>query len=280
MRNTIVDKRLMMNHFSAGAACYDDCAKIQERMAGILAYSDALNCLNPGGKLKILEIGCGTGILTGKLTGLFPHATITAIDIAPGMIKAASMKNNGPGVFYICGDAEKYRWDDSFDLVISNAAFQWMNDPRGTVSKYFSLLKPFGGLVFSTFGPLTFREFSDSYKKAAEDLSVPDYYYPGLKFHDAGEWLGWCKFAAGGSQSEILHEERFFYERFRSSRDCLELIRRIGAKNSNAKRHPESCRLLKIAMANYDGSFQGDKTVTYQALFFSIFKIGGGLKND
>jgi malonyl-CoA O-methyltransferase len=275
MQKTTVDKKLMKDHFSAGAARYDDCAKIQERMAGILADSDALKSLNPGGKLKILEIGCGTGILTGKLTGLFPHASISAIDIAPGMIKAAGMKNNSPGVIYICGDAEKYRWDDSFDLVISNAAFQWMNDPRGTVSKYYSLLKPSGGLVFSTFGPGTFREFFNSYKKAAEELSCSDYYYPGLKFHDAGEWLGWCKFASRGSRSAILNEERFFYEHFRSSRECLDSIRMIGAKNSNAKRHPESCRLLKIAMANYDGSFPGDKTVTYQALFFSIFKTGG-----
>jgi ubiquinone/menaquinone biosynthesis C-methylase UbiE len=43
----------------------------------------------PDGRLRILEIGCGTGLLTRQLRSLFQDAEIVATDISLEMIRQA-----------------------------------------------------------------------------------------------------------------------------------------------------------------------------------------------
>lgn len=44
--------------------------------------------------IRILELGCGTGYVTEKLSNLFPKAHITAIDFAESMIAVAKTRPN------------------------------------------------------------------------------------------------------------------------------------------------------------------------------------------
>jgi len=78
--------------------------------------------LAPGA--EILEIGCGTGQLTERLAG---HGfRLTAIDIGPFEDLAAA--------------------EESFDLIISSAAFHWI-DPEVAFGKSARLLRPGGWLA-------------------------------------------------------------------------------------------------------------------------------------
>ena len=78
--------------------------------------------------IRILELGCGTGYVTEQLSNLFPKAHITAIDFAESMIEVAKTRQNVKNVMFHCEDIERLRLEETYDVIISNATFQWLND--------------------------------------------------------------------------------------------------------------------------------------------------------
>jgi ubiquinone/menaquinone biosynthesis C-methylase UbiE len=96
--------------------------------------------LGPGA--TILEIGCGTGQLTEQLA--CHGRRLTAIDIGPSMIAAARRRVTDGGVSFEVTSFEDFAVADaSFDLVISSAAFHWI-DPEVAFAKSARLLRPGG----------------------------------------------------------------------------------------------------------------------------------------
>jgi ubiquinone/menaquinone biosynthesis C-methylase UbiE len=96
--------------------------------------------LGPG--TAVLEIGCGTGQLTEQLAGHGFH--LTAIDIGPSMVAAARRRLAGAEVsFQVTSFEDLVAADGSFDLVISGAAFHWI-DPEVGFGKSARLLRPAG----------------------------------------------------------------------------------------------------------------------------------------
>ncbi|MGD0245259.1 MAG: class I SAM-dependent methyltransferase [Streptosporangiaceae bacterium] len=92
----------------------------------------------------VLEIGCGTGQLTERLAG---HGfRVTAIDIGPSMVAAARRRLRGAEVsFQVTAFEDLDAADGSFDLVISSAAFHWI-DPEVAFGKSARLLRRGGWL--------------------------------------------------------------------------------------------------------------------------------------
>jgi SAM-dependent methyltransferase len=91
----------------------------------------------------VLEVGCGTGQLTERLAG-FSFA-LTAIDIGPSMIAAARIGSLAVS-FQVCSFENLAAADASVDLVISSAAFHWV-DPEVRFAKSARLLRPGGWLA-------------------------------------------------------------------------------------------------------------------------------------
>jgi len=93
----------------------------------------------------VLEVGCGTGQLTGQLAA---HGlTVTAIDIGAAMISAARRSLSGSPVrFEVVSFEELDAPEGSFDLIISATAFHWV-DPEVKFAKAARLLKPGGWLA-------------------------------------------------------------------------------------------------------------------------------------
>jgi len=99
--------------------------------------------LGPGG--AVLEVGCGTGQLTAQLAA--HDLAVTAIDIGAGMITAARQHLGGsPVSFHVVSFEEFDAPEGSFDLVISAAAFHWI-DPDVKFAKPARLLKAGGWLA-------------------------------------------------------------------------------------------------------------------------------------
>ena len=98
-----------------------------------------------GAGAAVLEVGCGTGQLTERLSGLRPR--LIAIDIGASMIAAARSRLAGAGVCFLVTSFEDLPASDaSFDLIISAAAFHWI-DPEVGFSKSARLLRPGGWLA-------------------------------------------------------------------------------------------------------------------------------------
>jgi len=91
-----------------------------------------------------LEVGCGTGQLTERLARF--GFSLRAIDVGPSMIASARRRLENNAVSLQVASFEDFAADEaSFDLIISGAAFHWI-DPEIRFSKSARLLRP-GGLL-------------------------------------------------------------------------------------------------------------------------------------
>ncbi len=77
---------------------------------------------------------------------------------------AMGEKNGAEKYFAMNGDAETLPVKNgSFDLVVSNLAFQWMSNYKGGLEDAFRVLKRGGRLVYSVYGQGTLSELHESY---------------------------------------------------------------------------------------------------------------------
>jgi trans-aconitate methyltransferase len=101
-----------------------------------------LDLLNPRPGERILDLGCGDGVLTEKIAA--SGAIVVGIDAAPGMIDAA--RKRGLDVQLMDGSALTF--EQEFDAVFSNAALHWMkSDPDAVIAGVARALKPGGRFV-------------------------------------------------------------------------------------------------------------------------------------
>ena len=189
----MIDKRLLSKRFSEHAKTYDAYANVQKNMAKQLV--DLLPKKNANHRINILEIGCGTGYLTRLLVKTFPNAAITAVDLAPGMVEVAKGLTKEDRVTFLCTDIEEMALNENYDLIISNATFQWLNDLPATLEKLFTRLTAEGSLIFSTFGIDTFQELHRSYEQAKEKLQLSMDSSPGQTFYTLEELSQVCEAA-------------------------------------------------------------------------------------
>ncbi len=99
---------------------------------------------------KILDVACGTGILTLRLAKLVPEGAVVGVDFSPGMIAQARAKQvpEGFNVSFIEGNAEDLPFpDNSFDYVVNSFAFHFFPNPEKAVQEMHRVLKD-GGRAF------------------------------------------------------------------------------------------------------------------------------------
>jgi trans-aconitate 2-methyltransferase len=102
--------------------------------------------------LRAVDLGCGTGRLTRELADALPGSDVTGIDRSPDMLARAA-EHARPGLRFELGAIEELvrsrqvEREDTFDLIYSNAAIQWLPDHRLLVTRLFERLRPGGQLV-------------------------------------------------------------------------------------------------------------------------------------
>lgn len=91
-------------------------------------FFDLLKQVIPRDNLRVIDLGCGTGELTSELLAYLPGSEITGIDSSAEMLEKANKLETGRMKFYQRSIEEQLELNETFDLVISNAAIQWCDD--------------------------------------------------------------------------------------------------------------------------------------------------------
>lgn len=147
----MIDKSLVEKRFKKSLKTYNDNAIVQKKMAERLINMLPVKKFN-----SIFEIGCSTGVLTEKIKKNLQFNEFICNDIVKESklyIDKIIEKNN-----FIFGDIEEIEINKKFDLIISNAALQWCNNPAKVIDKLISSLKKNGILAVSIFGSNNLKE--------------------------------------------------------------------------------------------------------------------------
>ena len=136
--------------FGERAQRYDDgwLGQLHHRIADHTADL-ALTCV-PAPR-RILDVGCGTGYLLGRLAARAPRAGVLAgIDAAPAMIEVATGVAADDRLRFAVGTAEQLPWPAaSFDLVVSTTSFDHWADQGAGLAECARVLAPGGCLVLA-----------------------------------------------------------------------------------------------------------------------------------
>lgn len=246
-------KQRISDAFGAAAAGYDDHAGPQRFAAELVA--DLAQRQGGANVARILEIGCGTGLLTRHVQARWPAAQQVVTDISPGMLAQAASQGLVAGTF-LTMDGEYPAFDGAwFDLILSSLAFQWFDDLPAALARLAGLLRPGGSLIFSTMGQGSFAGWRAAHAACGVEAGVPD--YPSLDalramLADYGDAFAFDEDHAlhcGGARGLIAH------------------LRGIGAVVPTEGRLPLSPRDLRRVMAAFDEAGGVDR---YQLLFGRI----------
>jgi malonyl-CoA O-methyltransferase len=211
--------------FDRASAAYEAAAVLQARVGDELLERLDFFKFEPE---LVVDLGAGTGRLTGELKRQYKRATVVALDIAPGMLREAKRHF---GLFRrferVCADVRRLPFADaSVDVAVSNLMLQWCDDLDVALAEIRRVLKPDGFFSFTTFGPDTLRELRAAWAAVDDYTHVNTF----IDMHDVGDALG-----RAGLTEPVLDVERVTL----TYPDVLALMRdlkAIGAHNVTAGR--------------------------------------------
>jgi len=146
------------------AELYDD------KHAFVFQYGESvLELLDVKAGETILDLGCGTGHLTKKISDL--GAEVTGIDASAEMIEKA--EKDFPGVDFKVADGANFHFNRSFDAVFSNAALHWMHRADDVIKCVYDSLKHGGRFVAEMGGKGNNAQFIAATQQVLEQHGYP-----------------------------------------------------------------------------------------------------------
>ena len=133
---------------------------------------------------RILDLGCGDGVLTAKIASIGAH--VVAVDAAPDMVAAAKAK----GLDARLVPGQQLAFEREFDAVFSNAALHWMHPSEVVIAGVARALKPGGRFVAEMGGHNNTAAIQTAFravlaKRGIEALSLSPWYFPSAAAYSA-----------------------------------------------------------------------------------------------
>ena len=253
--------------FDRASGEYEKSAVLQARVGDELLQRLDFFKLTPD---VVVDLGAGTGRVTGELKRRYRRAQVVALDIAPGMLREARKHMSFFRRFErVCADVRQLPFSDaSVDIAVSNLMLQWCGDLDSAFREVRRVLKPDGLFAFTTFGPDTLRELRAAWA-AVDDYSHVNTF---IDMHDIGDAL-----VRAGLTEPVLDVDRVTL----TYKDVLSLMRDlkvIGAHNVTAGR-PRGLvgrgTLQRLAAAYESARRSGLLPATYEVVYGAAWGSAG-----
>ncbi len=189
----------------------------------------------------LLDAGCAIGGSLPLLADRFPGARQVALDFAEPMVRRAAPPQGWfnrtfrSSVSGVCGDLSTLPFrHGAFDLVWSNLALHWLDDPAPAIREANRVLSVGGLLTFSLLGPDTLKELRSAWAETdSQGVSAGQPAWHVKQFidlHDIGDVLVQCGFAEPVMDMEVI---TLTYE---SLDGLIRDLRTTGSSNAMAGR--------------------------------------------
>jgi malonyl-CoA O-methyltransferase len=233
------------NCFNSKAYLYEHYADIQPLSALALAKS-----IKPGDIQTILEVGCGTGLLTEQLLQRFPGTLLHLNDVSADMLAVCQQRVHDRATITLhCGDIQQFKSTERFDLITSNMTLHWLPQLTTTLGALSQLLTPNGQFAFSLLGSQSLSEW----KTICLELggSIPTPRFP--KLSD-------LKIAFPQFNFEVSYVE----QRYENAYGFLKTLKNIGANFASENHQVFSAGMLRQLMRAFD---KRHSSVTYEIIY-------------
>ncbi len=243
----------------------------RERTQPAIDLVTRIKSMNPA---KIADVGCGPGNSTQVLFSRWPDAGITGFDNSPSMIEKA--KRDYPGLKWSLLDAGRDEFPDTYDIIFSNAALQWIPDHPRLLVKFREFLSDSGliavqiplfwdmavgkGLMRVSSGP----RWNSQTGGTADSLAIHDYSY----YFDI----------LSASYSEIEIWETDYMHIMESHLSILEMVSSTGLRpflerlDGDTERKEFEAAVLEEIIRDYPLQAGGKVIFPFKRLFFIAYK--------
>jgi len=258
-------KASIASGFGGASQTYDSASRLQKAMGDTL-LSRIPESFRPE---SVLDLGCGTGWFTRKLTARFPEARVTGADLSPGMLAQAEAATDRADVNWLNADAEQLPLaDQSVDLVFSNLMVQWSQQPEVVLAECQRVLRPGGLLVMSTLVDGTLRELKQAWAKA--DPGQPHV----NRFVPAEHWRSLTRATLTGSELALSPIRLRYDTPMALNRE----LKHLGAvfKGEERRRTVTAPGRFRAMCRAYPGARSGQVFATYEAGWLSWQKPKAG----
>ena len=127
------------------------------------------------GDQRVLDLGCGDGALTARITEALPEGEVIGIDASQGTIEVALQKKRD-NLGYLRMDIDDLSLPGQFDVVFSNATLHWVRDHNRLLANVRMSLKEKGVLRFDFGGEGNCSHFLKVIREAMADEAFDRYF--------------------------------------------------------------------------------------------------------
>jgi len=177
---------------------------------------DVLGWLDPQEGENILDVGCGTGTLTAKISEA--GASVVGIDASSEMI--AKAKAAFPNIHFFIKDATDFSFSEPFDAAFSNATFHWIKDQPKAIKCIYNNLRAGGRFVYEMGAKHNIENIHHAVKKVLADEGFEENTRMQLNY-----------FSSPAEQAALLEETGFTIAKIIQFERPTELTGEDGMKN-------------------------------------------------
>lgn len=295
----MIDKHIVRKRFDRHAHEYDQYADVQRLMIDRLLMQPLLQdyvreiraSCSPSYFHKVLDLGCGTGLLSQAFLETCGPSAFTLLDLSPHMLSCAARKLTAVGHKetvhdLIERDAEQWlaeqqqaciyksQLNDRYSIILSSAALQWFEAPAVAVSRLISLLDNSGIIAFATFLPGTLQELHHACAVADAIQSKP-IAARGQTYYSSTEWQAF--FANLHEDIQYTWQEEAIVMHYADAKQLLRHVRKMGAANALHDREHAVSRAWLSAMEQAYRDQCSDPSDAIQATYqvgYGVIRLG------